>query len=445
MKRSLFGVAAIAAFALSVVLIGTAAAKPPAPAAGNNTCPTNPKNLPTANNVGASFADAGLVRTYSFESFTPEAETSAGVPGLVNYCVYTNATPTALVALAEGDDGSDWTASKLGKNFSFSRPGGNKTNIRLDGTSTDIGTATFGILPTQQTIVLHISDPICGAAVTCFVLPGTKPGPVCNAAAAGDSNAAYNNIPKDAVDCGPPSEAFEAQSVSEFGDEVTLTGSGKLQSLSVLFNSYACADAPQWNNGQCATLNPNATFTHEITANIYGASSGGAPGPLLASATETKTFPFRPSADLTLCKDGNNAPTGAFFNPISGNCEFSKKVVHTFTDWKINGIPVIPNLSGNVVWTVAYNTTHYGYSPIGEGASCFGVNGGCGYDSLNVGTKTFQGAPYAGGFADASDAFVNSSWTGGYCDNGSGGTGTLRQDAPCWTGFQPLGRIVLEP
>ena len=35
--------------------------------------------------------------------------------------------------------------------------------------------------------------------------------------------------------------------------------------------------------------------------------------------------------------------------------------------------------------TLAYNTTHFGYQPIGEDAPCYGQNGGCGYDALNVG------------------------------------------------------------
>ena len=175
------------------------------------------------------------------------------------------------------------------------------------------------------------------------------------------------------------------------------------------------------------------------------------PGALIATATETKTFPFRPSADLTLCKDANDVPTGQYFNTVSQTCTFSEKVIHTFTQWEdAFGVPFdpntnpMPNISGNVVWTVAYNTTHYGYSPMGEDEPCFGVDGGCGYDSLNVGTKTFLGAPYAGSFANASDAFVNSSWTGGYCDNGLGGTepcGRMRLAGPA---YRPLGKIVLD-
>jgi len=43
------------------------------------------------------------------------------------------------------------------------------------------------------------------------------------------------------------------------------------------------------------------------------------------------------------------------------------------------------------VWTVAFNTTHYGANPIGEGAACFGTSGGCPHDSLNVDDKSYTG------------------------------------------------------
>ena len=54
--------------------------------------------------------------------------------------------------------------------------------------------------------------------------------------------------------------------------------------------------------------------------------------------------------------------------------------------------------------------------------------------------------------------FIDSTWSGIYCDNGVGGTGTLRAStnspSPCtnlgpnyapdaWLGYQPLGMIVL--
>jgi len=204
----------------------------------------------------------------------------------------------------------------------------------------------------------------------------------------------------------------------------------------VLFNSYACEDSPQWNNQYCLTTVPGHFFTHEITGNIYDPSDLTTP---IASATQTFQIPYRPSADLNLCKDASDNPTGAFFNPVSGNCEFSKKVLLTFTNWNVK-----PNLSGNVVWTVAFNTSDYGATPL-RPAACNATVAGCPYDSLNVGTKSFPGAPYVGTDTDPAGAVLSSTWTGAYCDSGVGGTGSLRLDTGCWTGFRPLGEIFLGP
>src|SRR5262245_35971643 len=290
--RKYIGAVALAAVALSVVLVGVAAAKPPAPPATNGGCPTGTTGLPTASNVGA--ASSGTVtRAYTLSSWANENPVN-GVPGLVGYCVYVDKTATAVSASYPG-----WKASKVtSKEVAFIRPGGDKTNVPLDGT-TDIaiGSATFSASPTTQTIVLHINDAATCQALypgstdlTCFVLPGQKPGPVCDAAAAGDSNAAYNNIPKDVLDCNPPSQAFQAQSTSEFGDEVLLnTTSGHITSLTVEFQSWGCSVSGHWEQGAtnpCVTT-PGATFTHPITANIYGKSTAGTPGALLANGTVT--------------------------------------------------------------------------------------------------------------------------------------------------------------
>ena len=32
--------------------------------------------------------------------------------------------------------------------------------------------------------------------------------------------------------------------------------------------------------------------------------------------------------------DGNDVPTGAYFNTVSQTCSFSEKVIHTFTQWE---------------------------------------------------------------------------------------------------------------
>ena len=85
-----------------------------------------------------------------------------------------------------------------------------------------------------------------------------------------------------------------------------------------------------------------------------------------------------------------------------------------------------------MIWTVAFNTTHDGYTPIGEGAACFGSSSGCAYDSLNVGATTFAGAPYAG--VDLAPDLAHIAI----------GVGVL-QVGPGWLLYKPLGEVITAP
>jgi hypothetical protein len=439
-------VGALAALTATMTLLVVAGTIGPAAAAGGNGCPTNKvvAGLPIANNVAASFSNGGNTTTYTFSSLTNE-NPSGGVPGLIKYCVYPSPTsqPTAITVLAHGANGAKWIASKGSNNFAFVRPGGDKTNIPLDGTTTTMGTATWNTLPTAQTIVLHINDPtVCRSLygsttpATCFVKPGPG-GPVCDK---GDTNAAYNAMPFDVVNCLNPAIGFEAQSTSEFGDKVGLAGAARgLVSLNVLFTSYAC-ESGHWYDAACATT-AGDTFSLPVTANIYDPTvSLTVP---LASVTTTQTMPYRPSADPSCPQiPGGGVAGAAWFNPLApsgGQCQNSIGKVLTFNFASGTTLP------DTVVWTVAFNTTHYGAAPIGEGAACFGTSGGCPYDSLNVGDKSYSGAPYAGTDTDPDGVFLSSVAGGAYCDGGVGGTGFLRSDSPCWTGFRPLGEIITAP
>ncbi|MEV6315345.1 hypothetical protein [Streptomyces sp. NPDC051776] len=428
-------------------------------------CPTsqNLNQFVTADNVSAGFSNSGSTSTYTFTSLVNENPAN-GVPGLVGYCVYPGSTqPTTVTAQAEGANGAAWFGATDTGRFVFSRPDGNPSNIPLDGTSTTMGTATFpGAAPANQTILLNINDAeVCEALYdgdgrgpgnhhghkpkkggkhhgqkhkTCFVKP-TPPG-TCNFGGQAPGTV-YTAIPANFPACqGAPSLGFEATGTSEFGDEVGLSSTGDLSTLKVDFQSFACSVSGHWNTGDCVTT-PGATFTHPITANIYAVDNSGpvpAPGALLATVTQTQTIPFRPSANPACT--GTDA--GKWMNPATNQCVNSIAAPLTFT------FPAGTSLPSQVIWTVAFNTTHYGYNPIGEGAACFSTPLGCPYDSLNVGANTYSGAPYVGTDVDPNGAFLNSSIPSSYCDGGAGGTGTLRLDtAPtdCWADFKPLGEI----
>lgn len=245
---------------------------------------------------------------------------------------------------------------------------------------------------------------------------------------AGTAGTVYNNIPTPTPG-NVSSEAFEAQSASEFGGTVTMTTTSVTDPVvTVLLSSWGC-ESGNWSTGTCATT-PGATFNEAITLNVYApgpATAGSPPAALLLTETQTFAVPYRPSADAVHCT-GTNA--GKWYSAANATC--------------YNGFatPVTFHLSGHlasntVVVSVAYNTTHYGYSPYGEATACYTSDGGCGYDSLNVGLWS---PPSVGSDPRPADAYLNSSWSGAYCP-GNPGVGSFVADPGCWTGFQPAIRI----
>jgi hypothetical protein len=458
-KRSVFGAVALAAIALTVVLVGAAsAAKPPAVASG---CPTGGTFLADPN-VGAS-ASGTNTQTYTFNSWVNEHPVN-GIPGLVSYCVIANQTPTNVAATAHGDNGQAWQVSKLNQTFAFSRPGGDKSNIGLNGTDTVMGTATFSTAPTSQTFLLHVNDPTtcqslygAGSSPSCFVKPSPRPGS-CNK---GDSSVAYNAMPSDVVNCVNPGIGFEAQSVSEFGNAVNLSSSAgrNLASFNMDMQSFACQTG-HWNGNphdSSNTVEPcqdptNPTFQWPVTANIYAVNGDGSPGALLAtSGPVTQTIPYRPGHDTTgHCANLDNTSDSGnrWWNPAAlggaGACQSSIATVLSFN------FPAGTVLPDKVLWTVSFATTDNGTtaSPKQGVQDCSSgsdlrfpglTDGGCPYDSLNPGdngntggtdfpTSHISNAPYAGSDVTPGVAYLNQG-------------GTL-QPQPGWDGLRPLGEII---
>jgi hypothetical protein len=234
-------------------------------------------------------------------------------------------------------------------------------------------------------------------------------------APAGASSATiYNNIPSPQPP-NVPSVGFEATSTSEFGGQVGLAGSERTNpTVTVLMSSWACQSGG-WTSG--CTTTPGATFTHDITLNVYNVGSSDSVGSLITTKTENFTMPYRPSSD-----NCGGDPTAWTASDNSCNHGLAFPISFDLTG---------TTLPDHVILGVAYNTSHYGANPIGTSGP---------YDSLNVGTS---GAPTVGtALPTANDAYQNSSWNGAYCDNGSGGTGTFRLDAGCWTGFLPAFKIT---
>jgi hypothetical protein len=234
----------------------------------------------------------------------------------------------------------------------------------------------------------------------------------------------YDNIPSPQPG-NVPSEAYEANGIAEFGGQIQLAGTERQNpTVTVLMSSWGC-ESGHWTptSNDCVTT-PGATFSHVITLNIYNVGLGGSVGSLIATASQTFNIPYRPSHDPVNCP----ATPEKWFS--AGICYNGLATPISFT---LNSV-TLPN---KVIVSVAYNTTHFGYTPIGATA-CSGTAAGCGYDSLNVGLAPL---PTVGIAPQPTDAYLYSVFGGAYCDGGLGGTSVFRLDAGCWGGFQPAFRV----
>jgi len=242
------------------------------------------------------------------------------------------------------------------------------------------------------------------------------------AATAAQKVTIYNNIPAP-LPGNVPSIGFEATATSEFGGQVAFDeGSRSRPRIGVVFSSWACQQGSA-STGDCKTVR-GATFTHDITVNIYRVKADNEPGALFRSVTQETAFPYRPSANHRQC---SGADAGKWYNAADGSCNNGKAVTRYFA--------LLGNLPDKVIVSVAFNTSDYGVMPIGHDASCYGTDSGCPYDSLNVGTSAMD--PTQGTQPLPDDAYLNSSYGPNYCDGGEGGTDSFRLDSGCWTGYQP--------
>ncbi len=255
------------------------------------------------------------------------------------------------------------------------------------------------------------------ATLIALVLPVTTAeaatGPLYNSAV---TPSAVGNI---------PSVGAEAYAFNEFGNQVTLTGT-HLSKVTVTMSSWGCQTG-HWNTGDCHSAS-GSKFAETITFNIYNAPAPNSdvPGSLIASVTKPFNIPYRPSASYAHCF---NSQAGEWWDSTLHSC-FNGKAVNISFAFNTN----LP--STNIVFGIAYNTTHYGYNPIGEGASCYGSSGGCGYDSLNIGLSQDPTDLTAGSDPNPGTVWQYSSQGSEYCDGGAAGTSVFRLDSPssaCWS------------
>lgn len=233
----------------------------------------------------------------------------------------------------------------------------------------------------------------------------------------------YNSIPSP-LPGNVQSIAFESAQVNEFGDRIQFAaGTGRnLTKVEQIMSSFACESGIYYPTGNCTTT-PGATFSHPITLNIYNVGADGAVGTLLKSVTQTFAIPYRPSADNVNCT-GENA--GKWFDGTACRSGLATPIV-----FNVGGLTV----PDQVIYGITFNTTNYGYQPIGASA-CTTTVEMCPYDLLNVGLSGTN-PPSVGINPDPTDVYWNTPIAGYYCDSGAAGFGVFRRDGSCWTGLQP--------
>jgi hypothetical protein len=172
-----------------------------------------------------------------------------------------------------------------------------------------------------------------------------------------------------------PSEGFQANGDSEFGEYVQFAGTDRmLTKVTVIMSDWA-KYSDYTTPGTCplSSACTAAGWMHPITLNIYNVVGSGAtasPGTLLATKTQTFAIPWRPEPSGS-CGGGWLGPDSNCYNG------FAFPITFDFTGMGVT----LPN---QVIYGVAFNTQTYGYAPLG-------VNGP--YISLNVGVNNSSGAP----------------------------------------------------
>ena len=237
---------------------------------------------------------------------------------------------------------------------------------------------------------------------------------------------AYNSIPNVVLN-NIPRLGLQSNHSNEYGDGLNLTHTGALYSVSVVLNDWAC----QTGGGTTCASAAGSTFAEPVTVNVYSVTATGTRvGSLIATKTVTFNIPFRPSQDPVKC---TGASAGQFYSTPDQACSNGLSYV-AFFDFTTG--PAI-NVPAQIIVSVTYNTSTFGYAPYGNGAACFSGPNGCAYDSLNV-SASGNGGP-VGSVIDADGEFLYAQ-AGFYCNN-TLPANEFRYDPSsppdCWTGYHP--------
>lgn len=220
-----------------------------------------------------------------------------------------------------------------------------------------------------------------------------------------------------------PSQPFQAQQVSEFGNEISLAHPSQLGSVTVTMESWTCGN---WTSGATpCTTTPGTGYTLPITLTLYGAGATGAVGTVIETTTQTFTIPFRPSADPATCNHStgttgwlNDAATAAQFHVTADTkCHYglANNITFDITNHKV--------LPSKVIYGISFNTQTYGPHPLGHATPA---------TSLNVALNTSAHGPTVGSDVYPGRVDLSSATAGYYCTTAAT-VGTFSRTGQCWT------------
>jgi hypothetical protein len=212
------------------------------------------------------------------------------------------------------------------------------------------------------------------------------------------------------------SEAFEAQGASEFGDLISLAAGDRSSAnlpVTVVMSIWACETGGTTTNTgiytPCVTA-LGATWDQPLTLTLYAVNLSGptpAKGAEILHKTQTFALPYRPSKATTGPCAASDDPR--WYSTVEDHCWNGLAHPVTFD------LPAGVTLPDELIWGIAFNTSHFGAVPTG-------VNGP--YDSLNVGLKTSAGQPAVGTDVELNSVFLNSAWASAYGNDGGAATAT---------------------
>jgi hypothetical protein len=255
--------------------------------------------------LGASYTTSGDEASYSIS--TTNENPVGGIPGLIEYCVYTEPLPGSNVATYSNLDGA-WTPLKsehtsTNGHFDFGRSGGNPDNLPFDGSEHEIGTASWsGSVPTEQTILLHINDQAECTAVegtpteTCFVRPGkAQSNPAHPLTASVTADPALTRSYRWGID-----KSVDASEVTSSDGSATLN-------YTVSVTHDGGTDSGWTVTGTVSVTNPNAAAVENVdvtdsindanaTCNVTGGSKATIPATTTAKFAYTCTYSAAPTS-----------------------------------------------------------------------------------------------------------------------------------------------------